>query len=74
MPFQVDQRVRIKGSAFLGSDDPEDVALRGQIVTLTFDLSKVFDPKEWAGCWEAITDMGQPVQLTEDEIEIVEVD
>lgn len=68
--FRVDQRVRIKQSAFGDSQDPQDIAFRGQVVTLAFDLGKQLGP-EWKGCWEAWTDDNQPVQLTEDEMERV---
>lgn len=71
MAFQVDQKVRIKESAFGDSQEPEDVAARGQVVTLTLDLSEVFGA-DWKGCWEGELENGKPVQLIESEIEEVE--
>lgn len=68
--FAVDQRVKIKETAFGDSQDPQDITFKGQVVTLAFDLSKQFG-ENWKGCWEAWTDDDEPVQLTEDEMEVV---
>lgn len=69
--FQVDQKVRILEGAFRDSDEPQDIALRGQIVTLAFDLAAIHG-SDWAGCWEAETGEGELVQLIEGEFEAVQ--
>lgn len=62
--FESGQRVRIKPNAFPGSDDPADVAARGQIGTLVY----------WQGedLWWWRGDNGVGASPIEGELEAVE--
>ena len=63
MKFHKGQRVRILETAWPGSNEPEDVAARGQLAT----LDCVWDTKTPA-LWNAVTDDGEMHAVTEDEI------
>lgn len=60
MDIEVGDRVRISDDAFSDSDDPRDVAARGQVVT-------VFAAVSDDGCWLVETDEYDllPVLITE---------
>jgi hypothetical protein len=62
--FKPGQRVRIKPDAFPGSDDPADVAARGQIGTLLYSQGE--DLWWWRG------DSGAETSPIESELEVVE--
>lgn len=60
--LSVDQRVRILGDAFPGSDERADIAARGQEAT-------VFDSVSDDGCWLVETDEHDLLPVTVDEIQ-----
>lgn len=65
--FQKGQRVRILVTAWPGSNEPEDVAARGQLAT----LDSIMEPTPPA-LWNCVTDDGEMHAVTEEEIEAVQ--
>ena len=62
MDIQIGQRVRISEHAFPDSDDPRDVAARGQVVT-------VFAAVSDDGCWLVETDEYDLLPVLDTELE-----
>lgn len=59
MDIQAGQRVRISDAAFPGSDDPADVAARGQEATVRWNLPERFGPDPyWSEAAIVTTDDG----------------
>ena len=72
MQFKVDDRVRVKDTAFSDSDDMTDIVLRGKTGTIAvrFGDNPAYDPS-WAGCYEVEID-GDLWPLCEDELEQIQ--
>lgn len=62
--FESDQRVRVSENAFPGSDDANDIAARGQIVTLKY----ITDESDGEVLWEAEMDDGTIIYPIESEL------
>ncbi len=62
MDFQIGQRVRITDDAFPGSDEPDDIAARGQEATVFASVSD-------DGCWLVETDEYDLLPILAEEIE-----
>lgn len=63
MDIQIGQRVRISDDAFPGSDEPADIAARGQQVTVFASVS------EDGHCWLVETDEYDLLPILDTEIE-----
>lgn len=65
--LKVGSKVRIKENAFTGSDEPNDIAARGQIGEIVLSLEQQLG-EQWKDYWE-VNAIGDILQLTTDEIE-----
>lgn len=68
--IKVGDTVRVLDNAFGDSTDPDDIAVRGKVGTVDFDLHAELGP-DWAGCLVVNID-DKLLHLLVDEVEALE--